>query len=67
MIRFIIQIHERDENSGLEYKDFRTLDMELPELQSLLLRGGPGERGFELWSLLGVEIIHLSESTSCES
>lgn len=57
MIRFIVQRHEQDHNSGLERRDFVTLDASVPELERLLLRGGRGEMGFEHWQLLGAELL----------
>ncbi|WP_312911027.1 hypothetical protein [Stutzerimonas nitrititolerans] len=57
MIRFIVQRHEQDHNSGLERRDFVTLDASVPELERLLCRGGRGEMGFEHWQLLGVELL----------
>ena len=58
MIRFVIERHEHDFNSGLERRDFKTLDVDLPELEEMLGRGGRGEMGFESWQLRGVEILH---------
>lgn len=57
MIRLIVECHEYDFNSGLERKDYRTLDVDLPELESLLKLGGRGEMGFESWRLLGAEVL----------
>lgn len=57
MIRLIVECHESDFHSGLERRDFRTLDVELPELEALLRRGGRGEMGFESWRLLGAEVL----------
>lgn len=57
MIRFIIQRHEADFNSGLDSKTYHTITLEVPELERLLIQGGRGEMGFEHWDLLGVEIV----------
>ena len=57
MLRFVVEKHEQDHNSGFERRDVVTLDIELPELERLLNRGGRGEMGFESWRLLGVEIL----------
>jgi hypothetical protein len=56
MVRLIVECHEADFNSGLERRDYVTLDVELPELEALLKRGGKGEMGFESWRLLGAEL-----------
>lgn len=57
MIRFIVQRHEQDHNSGLERRDFVTLDASVPELEQLLRKGGRGEVGFEHYQLLGAELL----------
>lgn len=57
MIRFIVQRHEQDHNSGLERRDFVTLDASVPELERLLRKGGRGEMGFEHYKLLGAELL----------
>ena len=57
MIRLIIECHEVDANVGIERKDYTTLDVELPELEALLKRGGKGPMGFESWRLLGAEVL----------
>lgn len=58
MLRFVIERHESDFNSGMERRDIMTLDAELPQLEELLKRGGKGEMGFESWQLRGVEILN---------
>lgn len=57
MIRFIVERHEMDYEAGFERRDFRTLDIDLPQLEKLLRRGGRYHGGYESWRLLGVEII----------
>lgn len=57
MLRFIIEKHEYDFNSGLERKDYRTILIDLPEMEDILSKGGRGECGFESWKLIGVEIV----------
>lgn len=57
MIRLIVECHQADFNAGSERKDYVTLDVELPELEWLLLKGGRGEMGFESWRLLGAEVL----------
>lgn len=42
---------------GIDRRDYVTVDVELPELEALLKRGGHGEGGFESWRLLGAEIL----------
>lgn len=57
MIRFILERHEVDLHSGYDQRDLVTLDLEVPELQNLLIKGGRGEHGFEVWRLLGAEVV----------
>lgn len=56
MLRFIVERHESDLNTGLDRKDYVTLDVEIEELEDLLRRGGKGENKFESWKLIGAEI-----------
>lgn len=57
MIRLIVECHEVDANVGIERKDYTTIDVELPELEALLKRGGKGPMGFESWRLVGAEVL----------
>lgn len=57
MIRFVVECHEMQYDSGRERRDYVTVDADLPELEELLARGGKGESGFESWRLLGAEIL----------
>lgn len=57
MIRLIVECHEACFNTGRERKDYVTIDVELPELERLLKKGGRGEIGFESWRLLGAELL----------
>ena len=57
MIRFVIEVHEMQYGPGIDCRDYVTLDVDLPELESMLKRGGKGEGGFESWRLLGAEVL----------
>ena len=57
MIRFIVECHKSDFNSGLERRDYVTVDVGVPELERLLSKGGRGDMGFESWRLLGAEVL----------
>lgn len=57
MIRFVVECHEMQYGPGIDRRDYVTVDVELPELEALLTRGGRGEGGFESWRLLGAEIL----------
>lgn len=57
MLRFIIKTRWRDQTSGAEGEDLRTLDIDVPALQDALTVGGYGEFGYDVASLVGVEIL----------
>jgi hypothetical protein len=57
MVRFIILRHEQDHNSGCDNRDYYTLDIAVPELESALSRGGKGPAGFERHTLIGLEVL----------
>lgn len=57
MLRFIIKNKWRDGTSRAEGEDLRTLDIDVPELQDALTVGGYGESGYDMASLLGVEVL----------
>ena len=62
MIRFVVECHEMQYGPGIDRRDYVTVDVELPELEALLKRGGRGEGGFESWRLLGAEILPANAS-----
>lgn len=57
MLRFIIKNKWRDGASGAEGEDLRTLDIDVPDLQDALTVGGYGESGYDMASLVGVEVL----------
>lgn len=57
MLRFIIKHKWRDAISGAEDEYLRTIDIDLPELQDALTVGGYGEHGYDMATLVGVEIL----------
>ena len=57
MLRFIIERHEQNNNQCTDWKDCYTVDIDVPELEKALTRGGYGEMGFESHNLLGVEVL----------
>ena len=64
MIRFVVECHEMQYGTGIDHRDYVTVDVELPELEALLKRGGCGEGGFESWRLLGAEILPANAEVS---
>ena len=57
MLRFILERHEQNHNFGIDYRDYYTLDIDIPELETALKRGGSGEMGFESHRLIGIEVV----------
>lgn len=57
MIRFILRRAIKDSNSSYEGATFYTLDVDVPELEKQLTRGGLGEDGYEIVTLFDVEVI----------
>lgn len=57
MLRFILRRKTRDEyNGGFEHESFETIEINVPELESLLTRGGSGPSGYDATSLVGIEV-----------
>lgn len=57
MIRFILKRETRDKVSGYRGESFETLDVNVPELQERLSKGGRGENGFDYTTLVGAEVV----------
>ena len=57
MLRIILERHELDQHSGMERNDVYTLDLDIPELEAALTRGGRGDSGFEVHRLIGVDVL----------
>lgn len=62
MLRFIVKREVFDEHSGQKSSGFRTIDIDVPELQAALTHGGFGESGYDETSLVGVEILRIPDS-----
>jgi hypothetical protein len=58
MLRFIIKRTIRDANDSYSSDTFETIDVELPQIEEILNRGGYGEMGFDRSELAGVEIVN---------
>lgn len=56
-LRFILKRNIKDQYNGCEHEHLQTLDLEVPELEEALSGGGRGENGYDITSLLGVEIL----------
>ena len=57
MIRFIIQLKQKNRFQDAEHESVYTLDAECPELEAELLKGGFGEDSYETRKVLDTEII----------
>ena len=66
MLRFIIQNQREDGRLGVGFVDYYTLDIDVPELEAALTRGGHGEMGFDRHSLVGVEVLNGRQPESVE-
>lgn len=57
MLRFIIKNRWCDGTSGAEGEYLKTIDIDAPELQYALTIDGYGQAGYDIASLVGVEIL----------
>ena len=64
MLRFILERSETDANIGLVSRGHYTIDVDVPEIEAALQRGGRGEAGFEFHELVGVEVLPPNEKLS---
>jgi hypothetical protein len=57
MLRFVIKrtIHHEDMQYHTEM--LQTIDLDLPEIEYILTRGGSGNGGFDESQLVGVEVL----------
>jgi hypothetical protein len=56
MVRFILRCRIKDLYNGLETESLYTVDCSVPDLESLLLRGGIAKNGYEYHDVVGVEV-----------
>lgn len=61
MLRFIIKREIKDGYNGLVLSDFETLDLDVPSLESILTGGGFSENSYDRSSLVGVEVLALTQ------
>lgn len=57
MLRAILRRRMRDAISGCEHESLFTMDLEIPELEEQLRKGGFGESGYEVIELVGMEAL----------
>ena len=58
MIRFIMKRSTKDELSGATHETLHTLDVDAPEVEEVLTKGGMSQDGYDFYSLVGVEVLH---------
>lgn len=57
MLRFILTRRQQDHGFGTEFKYYFTLDIDVPELEEALTRGGSDETRYDESTLIGVEVL----------
>ena len=62
MIRFILEVAERDQWNGYEGKSMFTLDADVPGLESQLSRCGFSENGYLVVKLIGAEVLRAARA-----
>jgi len=56
MIRFILKRTHQENISGARWEEHETLDVNVPELEAALQRGGRGPDGCDVTNFVGLEI-----------
>ncbi len=56
MIRFIFARRVKNSHNGAETDFFETFDMDIPELENIIARGGQSETGYDITELVGIEV-----------
>lgn len=64
MIRIILERKQFDAYAQDTARDLFTLDIECPELEQQLKRGGSGSSGWEVVRVLGAQVLPTSEAES---
>lgn len=57
MLRAIIRNKVKDKYSGGEWENIETIDVNCPELESILSSGGYGDGGYQIAQLVGIEVL----------
>jgi hypothetical protein len=57
MLRFILKRTYHNEIVEEHLVEHKTLDIDVPNLEKILLSGGSGEGGYDYTVLLGIEVI----------
>ncbi|MFA5217272.1 hypothetical protein [Sulfuricurvum sp.] len=57
MLRFVFQVSRLDGNTGLKTKGIETVDIDVPVLEGMLIKGGLSENSYEVHDLFGIEIL----------
>lgn len=57
MIRLILKRYTADRFSGAEREEFETLDIDCPQLEKVLTRGGYDQSSYDYTLLQGAEVL----------
>lgn len=57
MIRFILKNEYKCQHTGFQRETIYTIDDSLTDLEAALTKGGWSENGYDMTTLLGVEVI----------
>lgn len=58
MLRAVIRYKVKDQYNGAEYQRLQTLEIDCPELETVLRDGGMSESGYSITELVGVEVVN---------
>lgn len=57
MLRFIFRHSTKDQNNGFETSGLVTLDIDVPEVENMLTRGGSSEAGYDFTDIEDIEVL----------
>ena len=57
MLRFVIKRTIHNEDMAYHSEGFKTIDIDVPELELILSSGGSGNGGYDESRLVGIEIL----------
>lgn len=63
MLRFIFRRTVKDEFNGLETTRLVTLDIDVPEVENVLTRGGSSEAGYDFTDIEDIEVLPQNKSS----
>lgn len=67
MLRMLFRRDIKDHHNGAEYSAFLSVDIpRLTAVERLMTAGGLSENGYDVTTLLGVEVIPMRQCNACE-